>query len=132
TTVMDAWSAFEFVGLPEGEFFLAHACIYLATAPKSNAVKRAMGETKRILNEAATIEVPFHLRNAPIKGMADQGYGKGYQYAHNDARGIVSENYFPIGMEPRVIYDPSNHGFEEEVKKRLERTRGILSGHAVD
>src|SRR5207249_4151092 len=81
--IVAAWQAFEMVGLPEGEFFLAHACVYLSQAPKSNAVTHAMGVVKKALKDAPTLEVPNHLRNAPLKVMAEQGYGADYQYPHN-------------------------------------------------
>jgi putative ATPase len=124
--VLTAWQAFEFVGLPEGEYFLAHACIYLAQAPKSNAVKRAMGGAKAALTSAATVEVPLYLRNAPAKGMATQGYGKEYQYPHDDPRGVSPVNYFPLGMQPRAFYEPSDRGYEAEVRERLTKVRSIL------
>ena len=124
--VISAWQAFEFVGMPEGEFFLAHACVYLSQAPKSNAVTKAMGAVKRAIKEAPLLEVPYHVRNAPMKGMKEQGYGKGYQYPHDDARGIVRETYFPIGVEPKNFYEPTDRGFEAEVRERLERTRKIV------
>lgn len=124
--VVSAWQAFELVGYPEGEFFLAHACVYLAQAPKSNAVTRAMGSAKRILAAAPQAEVPNHLRNAPVKGMKEQGYGKGYVYPH-DVEGAVAEaNYFPVGVPPQSLYEPSDRGFEAEVLQRLTRVRSIL------
>ncbi|MDD5751400.1 MAG: replication-associated recombination protein A [Candidatus Peribacteraceae bacterium] len=126
--VVAAWQAFEFVGLPEGEFFLSHACIYLAQAPKSNAVTRAKDAVKSVIRSAPTLEVPFHLRNAPIKGMADQGYHVGYQYPHDDPRGVVPGAYFPMGMMPRSFYEPTERGFEEEVGDRLSRIRAIVRG----
>lgn len=124
--VIAAWQAFEFVGLPEGEFFLAHACVYLAQAPKSNAVTRAMGAVKRVIREAPTLEVPNHLRNAPVKGMKEQGYGKSYFYPHDDPRGVTGANYFPLGMTPANFYEPTDRGFEEEVRERLEKVRKIV------
>ena len=124
--VVSAWQAFEMVGLPEGEFFLAHACIYLAAAPKSNAVTRAMGEARNFIHTAAQLEVPYHLRNAPVKGMKEQGYHVGYQYPHNAEEGIVPAHYFPIGTEPRNFYEPTNRGAEEEVKKRLQKAKSII------
>jgi putative ATPase len=124
--VISAWQAFEFVGLPEGEFFLAHACVYLAQAPKSNAITRAMGSARAAVREAPTLEVPNHLRNAPLKGMKEQGFGKGYQYPHDDPRGVVPGNYFPIGMQPKDFYTPSERGFEKEVRERLENVKGII------
>jgi len=130
--VISAWQAFEFVGLPEGEFFLSHACIYLAQAPKSNAVTRAMYAVKDAIRKAPTLEVPFHLRNAPVKGMAEQGYHAGYQYPHDSAGAVVREHYFPQGMEPRTFYEPSDRGFEAEVLERMQRIRSVVrSGSTV-
>lgn len=124
--VIAAWQAFEFVGLPEGEYFLAHACVYLAQAPKSNAVTRAMSAVKRVMREAPTLEVPNHLRNAPMKAMKEHGYHEGYRYPHDDPQGIVPSNYFPIGIKPKNFYEPTDRGFEAEVRERLERTRKIV------
>lgn len=124
--VMSAWKAFEFVGLPEGEYFLSHACIYLAQAPKSDGVKKAMGAVKQALKNASSLEVPNHLRNAPIKGMAEQGYGSGYLYPHDSEEGIVEANYFPIGMAPQIFYEPTNRGFEEEVRERVKKAQKLL------
>jgi len=124
--VISAWQAFEFVGLPEGEFFLAHACIYLSQAPKSNAITRAMRAARQLIRTSSTLEVPLHLRNAPIKGMAEQGYGQGYQYPHDAAQGIVREQYFPMGIAPQSFYAPTDRGFESEVRQRLERVRQIV------
>lgn len=126
--VVSAWQAFEMVGLPEGEYFLAHACVYLAQAPKSNAVKRAMNGARFILRDAPTLEVPNHLRNAPMKGMADQGYGQGYVYPHDAPEGIVAATYFPVGVQSIDLYQPTDHGFEEDVRERLLRTRRIIRG----
>ncbi len=124
--VVSAWQAFELVGYPEGEYFLAHACVYLAQAPKSNAVTRAMGAARGIIGSAATLEVPNHLRNAPLKGMKEQGYHEGYQYPHDAPEGVVSANYFPIGVQPRDLYEPTDRGFEAEVRERLERVKKIV------
>ncbi|MDD5623733.1 MAG: replication-associated recombination protein A [Candidatus Peribacteraceae bacterium] len=124
--VVAAWQAFEFVGLPEGEFFLAHACVYLSQAPKSNAVTRAKDSAKHVVRSAPSLEVPLHLRNAPVKGMREQGYHVGYQYPHEDREGVVAEHYFPIGMAPRIFYEPTDRGFEGEVTERLQRIRKIV------
>ncbi len=124
--VMDAWRAFEFVGLPEGEFFLAHACIYLAQAPKSDGVKRAMGSVKQAIRISPTLEVPNHLRNAPIKGMKEQGYGIGHVSPHSSDEGIVTANYFPIGMQPQNFYEPTDRGFEAEISQRIKRAKEIV------
>lgn len=124
--VVSAWQAFELVGLPEGEFFLAHACVYLGQAPKSNAVTMAMGAAKNAMNTIPSLEVPMHLRNAPVKGMKEQGYGKGYQYPHSDASGVVAERYFPTGVERMDFYEPTDRGFEQEVRERLRNVRSLL------
>ncbi|TSC57275.1 MAG: putative ATPase [Candidatus Peregrinibacteria bacterium Greene0416_19] len=121
--VVSAWQAFELVGLPEGEYFLAHACIYLSQAPKSNAVKNAMAGAKSVLRSAPSVEVPNHLRNAPLKGMAEQGYGSGYQYPHDVEGGVAAANYFPVGIAPRIFYEPTERGFEGEIRDRLDRAR---------
>ncbi len=126
--VVSAWQAFELVGLPEGEYFLSHACVYLAQAPKSNAITKAMNGVKAALRVAPSLEVPNHLRNAPIKGMQEQGYGVGYQYPHDDESGIVEANYFPIGMKPQQFYLPKDVGFETEIRERMMLAREIVSG----
>lgn len=98
--VMSAWEAFLKVGLPEGEYFLSQACTYLASAKKGDAVKVAMGAAKEAVESSSSLEVPMHLRNAPVKAMREQhGYGKGYQYPHNFKDAKVEEDYFPIGYE---------------------------------
>ena len=98
--VTAAWQAFEMVGLPEGEYFLAHACTYLGNAPKSNAVTIAMKKAKRSVQSSLSLEVPMHLRNAPVKAMKDEhGYGQGYVYAHDDQAAADKMDYFPIGYE---------------------------------
>ncbi len=105
--VTAAWQAFEMVGMPEGEFFLAHACTYLASAPKSNAVTVAMGKAKRAIQDAPSLEVPMHLRNAPVKAMKEQhGYGKGYLYPHDHKEEAKNVDYFPIGYNgERGLYE---------------------------
>ncbi len=129
-TVVSAWQAFEMVGLPEGEYFLAHACIYLAQAPKSNAVKRAMEGARAVMKNAPTLEVPNHLRNAPVKGMAEQGYGKGYLYPHDAPEGVVTADYFPIGVAPVDLYIPSIRGFEADIVERLRRAKLKIRGES--
>lgn len=130
-TVVQCWQAFDMVGLPEGEYFLAQACIALAVAPKSNAVKRAMHGARGALSSASSVEVPMHLRNAPVRAMASHGYGQGYQYPHDDPAGVVTADYMPVGMQRRAFYEPSQHGDEEGITARLERIRAILTGARV-
>lgn len=124
--VVSAWQAFEMVGLPEGEYFLAHACVYLAQAPKSNAIKGAMHGAKDAVAQAPQLEVPNHLRNAPVKGMKEQGYHVGYEYPHDHPGGVTAANYFPVGMRPRDFYEPTERGFEEEVSTRLARIKAVV------
>jgi putative ATPase len=127
--VISAWQAFELVGLPEGEFFLAHACVYVSQAPKSNAVTRAMGAAKSAVDRAPSLEVPNHLRNAPVKGMKQQGYGEGYQYPHDAEGGVVSANYFPMGMQTMNLYEPTERGFEADVRQRMINIRRLIRNH---
>ncbi len=129
--VVSAWQAFELVGLPEGEYFLSHACVYLAQAPKSNSVTRAMSGVKRAIHESPTLEVPNHLRNAPVKGMKEQGYGVDYQYPHDHPGAVVAANYFPIGMQPQNFYVPSERGFEGEVRERMESAHNKIRNSKV-
>lgn len=96
--VTSAWEGFLKVGLPEGEYFLSQACTYLATASKSDAVKVAMAQAKSVMESGASLEVPMHLRNAPVKAMREQhGYGKDYKYPHDYKDAKVDEDYFPKG-----------------------------------
>lgn len=124
--IVSAWQAFEMVGFPEGEYFLAHACVYAAQAPKSNAVNVAMHAAKNAVAQAPTLEVPNHLRNAPVKGMKQQGYGEGYRYPHDHPGAVVAGNYFPIGMRPTDFYRPTERGFEAEVGERLRAAKAII------
>lgn len=126
--VVSAWQAFEYVGLPEGEYFLSHACIYLAQAPKSGAVKNAMGAARKAIEQAPSLEVPYHIRNAPVKAMKEHGYGKGYLYPHDDPRGVVPGSYFPIGMQAIDLYQPTEHGEEREIGERVRKNRNITRG----
>jgi len=119
-------SSFEKIGLSEGQYFLAHACIYLATAPKSNSVRSAMYGVRENLKETSTVEVPKHLRNAPIEGMKDHDVGIGYNYPHDDPKGVVSESYFPVGVKKKVFYNPSAHGEERDLQVRVGKIRKIL------
>ena len=126
--VVSAWQAFEMVGFPEGEFFLAHACVYLAQAPKSNAVTVAMGASKGAVKRSPSLEVPYHLRNAPVQAMKKHGYHEGYRYPNDVKEGVVREDYFPIGFTgEKSFYQPSERGFEAEVRERMARAKGALT-----
>jgi putative ATPase len=115
-----AKDAVHFIGMPEGNTALAQAAIYLATAPKSNAILVAyMGAAEDAHHDVAE-PVPLHLRNAPTKLMKDLRYGKGYQYAHSEADGVADMECLPDALRGRKYYEPTDRGFEAEVRRRLE------------
>ena len=111
---------FDFLGSPEGEIALAQTVIYLATAPKSNAVYTALGAAKRAAAEHGSLMPPAHILNAPTKLMKKLGYGKGYEYDPETEEGFSGQNYFPDTMTREQFYVPKETGFEREVAKRLE------------
>jgi putative ATPase len=118
----------DFVGLPEGDLALAQAAIYLATAPKSNAVYKAYLRAKEDVATKGTPPVPLHIRNAPTALMSDLGYGKGYDYPHDDAEAIVEATYLPDSLKDARYYEPTDRGYEATVKARLDKWRQILAG----
>jgi putative ATPase len=115
-----AKDAAHFIGMPEGNTALAQAAIYLATAPKSNAVYTAYGAAAADAHTQAADPVPLHLRNAPTKLMKQLEYGKGYQYAHNERDAIADMECLPESLAGRTYYQPTDRGFEKEIKRRLE------------
>ena len=117
---VSAMEAFHFVGLPEGSLALAQAAVYLATAPKSNALYTAYEGVQKDVRELESMPVPFHIRNAPTSLMKNLGYGRGYKYPHNDPDHFVEEEYLPENLKGRIYYHPTEQGFEREIKKRLE------------
>jgi putative ATPase len=115
-----AKDAAHFIGMPEGNTALAQAAIYLATAPKSNAVYRAYGAAAADAHSQAADPVPLHLRNAPTKLMKQLEYGKGYQYAHDDRDAVTDMDCLPDSLAGRKYYRPTDRGFEKELKRRLD------------
>jgi putative ATPase len=115
-----AKDAAHFIGMPEGNNALAQAAIYLATAPKSNAVYTAYSDAAADAHREAAEPVPLHLRNAPTKLMKDLDYGKDYQYAHEEPDAIAAMDCLPPSLAGRRYYKPSDRGFEKEIKRRLE------------
>ncbi|MBS0254247.1 MAG: replication-associated recombination protein A [Proteobacteria bacterium] len=115
-----AKQAYEFLGSPEGELALVQACLYLATAPKSNAAYMAQKEAWKSAKETGSLSPPAAILNAPTKLMKDIGYGANYAYDHNDPEGFSGADYWPDGMTPQSFYRPVERGFEREVLKRLE------------
>ncbi|MGV8937158.1 MAG: replication-associated recombination protein A [Allorhizobium sp.] len=115
-----AKDAYDFLGSPEGELALAQACVYLATAPKSNAVYLAYKAATRAAKENGSLPPPKHILNAPTKLMKGEGYGDGYRYDHDEPDAFSGQDYFPEKMGRKTFYDPPERGFERDIKKRLD------------
>jgi len=115
-----AKDAFDFLGSPEGELALAQATLYIATAPKSNALYTAFKAATQRARETGSLSPPKIILNAPTKLMKQQEYGSGYRYDHDEPDAFSGQNYFPDGMARERYYDPPDRGFEREVRKRLE------------
>jgi len=117
---LNALSAYERLGSPEGEQVLAEAVVYLACAPKSNAVYLAFNQAMRVAREGGTLPVPPHLCNAPTALLKNMGKGKNYRYAHNEPYGYAAgENYFPDTLNPPIFYKPVERGLEKQLAERL-------------
>jgi putative ATPase len=115
-----AKDTYDFLGSPEGELALAQACVYLATAPKSNAVYTAFKAAMRAAKEHGSLLPPKHILNAPTRLMKDEDYGAGYRYDHDEPEAFSGQDYFPEEMGRRSFYDPPDRGFEREIRKRLD------------
>jgi putative ATPase len=115
-----AKDATHFLGMPEGNTALSQAAIYLATAPKSNAVYNAYNAAAADAHSEAADPVPLHLRNAPTKLMKQLDYGKGYQYSHNETDAIAAMDCLPESLAGKKYYAPTDRGFEKEIKRRLD------------
>jgi putative ATPase len=114
-----AQQAVHFIGMPEGSLALAQAVVYLAAAPKSNALYRAYGMAAEDARATDGEPVPLHIRNAPTRLMKDLGYGRGYEYAHDHEDAIVGQTHLPDALEGRVYYEPTDRGFEERLGVRM-------------
>jgi putative ATPase len=123
TIAVAAKDAVHFIGLPEGNTALAQAAIYLAMAPKSNAILRAYVEAAQAAVTDVAEPVPLHLRNAPTSLMKALDYGKGYKYAHDEPEGVAEMECLPPAHAGRRFYEPTDRGFEAELRKRLERVK---------
>ena len=115
-----AKDAYDFLGSPEGELALAEACVYLATAPKSNGVYTAFKAAMRAAKENGSLLPPKHILNAPTKLMKSEGYGDGYRYDHDQPDAFSGQDYFPTEMGRQKFYNPPDRGFEREINKRLQ------------
>lgn len=118
---MSAQQAVHFIGLPEGALALAQCVVYLATAPKSNALYAGYGAVKQDVYETRNDPVPLHLRNSPTDLMKNLGYGEGYKYAHDYDQGYVYQQNLPEALEGKKYYTPTNRGFEQTIQERLEK-----------
>ena len=121
-----AADALAYVGLPEATYHLSEATIYLATAPKSNSVARAMTKARELVTDGPSPSVPPHLRSAAYPGAAKLGHGADYRYAHDYDGGVVDQRYFPDEVTPEALYTPGSRGGEEEIRERLEEIDRIL------
>jgi putative ATPase len=121
-----AKEAYDFLGTPEGELALAEAALYLACAPKSNAVYTAFDQARADIEARPAEPVPLHLRNAPTRLMTDLGYGGGYRYAHDDPDALVAQEHLPAALRGRTYYHPVPRGYEQDIRARLERWRAEL------
>jgi putative ATPase len=114
-----AKDAYDFLGSPEGELAIAQCCLYLATAPKSNAAYTAQKSAWRSAKETGSLMPPKNILNAPTKLMKQIGYGKGYSYDHDQEGGFSGDNYWPEEMEPRTFYTPTDRGLEKRIAERM-------------
>ena len=127
---LDGREAYHMLGTPEGELALAEVAVYLATAPKSNAVYVAWGKARADIERTGSLPAPLHLRNAPTRLMREIGYGKGYQYAHDDRDGLVLQEHLPPELAGATYYEPTNRGYESIVRDRLNKWKEILKQRA--
>jgi putative ATPase len=110
-----------FLGMPEGDLALLQAAVYLANAPKSNALYRGRKLANQDIKRYGSLPVPFVIRNAPTKMMKEMGYGAGYQYAHDFQDALVEQEHLPEQLKGRKYYIPSDSGLEKEVKEKMEQ-----------
>lgn len=127
---LDARQAYDFLGSPEGELAIVHACLYLATAPKSNAAYVAEKAAKKLAQNTGSLAPPPHILNAPTRLMKDIGYGQGYAYDHDAPDGFSGQNYWPEGLSAPTLYTPSPRGSETRIAERIaewNRRRAALT-----
>lgn len=126
TLCLNAWDVQERLGSPEGELAIAQAIVYLACAPKSNAVYKAYNAARQDVAGQPSLEPPLHLRNAPTRLMKELGYGQAYRYAHDEPEAYAAgEDYFPEELEPRQYYQPVSRGLELKIAQKLEYLRSL-------
>jgi len=120
TVALAAKDAYDYLGSPEGELALAEAAVYLATAPKSNAVYTAFKAATQVAKEGGSLMPPKTILNAPTGLMRREGYGSGYRYDHDEPDAFSGQDYFPEALGRRTFYDPPDRGFEREIRRRLD------------
>ncbi|AOL24281.1 Replication-associated recombination protein RarA [Erythrobacter litoralis] len=120
TQCLAAKDAYQFLGSPEGELAIVQACLYCATAPKSNAAYAAQKAAWKSAKETGSLMPPANILNAPTKLMKEIGYGEGYSYDHNTGEGFSGDDYWPAELEPQAFYTPVERGFERKVRERME------------
>jgi len=126
TLALNAWETQERLGSPEGELAIAQAVVYLACAPKSNAVYSAFKQAMAVAKQSGSLEIPIHLRNAPTKLMKELGYGKAYRYAHDEPGAYAAgESYLPEELEGLSLYEPVDRGLEIKIAEKLKRLREL-------
>jgi putative ATPase len=124
TLALEAWETYDRLGSPEGELAIAQAIVYLAVAPKSNAVYTAFAAARADAETSGSLEVPLHIRNAPTRLMKEMGWGKGYRYDHDEPEAFAAgQRYFPDELPPRNYYDPVPRGLEIKIREALARRR---------
>jgi len=129
TVALAAAEAYRFLGSPEGELALVQAAVYLATAPKSNALLRAYGRVRGLIRETGSLPVPLHIRNAPTGLMKGLGYGEGYLYDHDFDEALAPQEYLPPELKGKArFYEPTNRGYEQTVRERLSYWRKRRGG----
>lgn len=128
---MASQQSVHFLGLPEGALALAELVVYLALAPKSNAIYRAWSAVRDDVENTRNDPVPLHLRNAPTRLMKESGYGKGYKYAHDFEGGVIGQQNLPGNLAGRRYYEPTDRGFEHELGERLTEIRRIYAETAA-
>ena len=127
-----AKDAYDFLGSPEGELAIVQACLYCATAPKSNAAYKAAGAAWRSAKETGSLMPPQNILNAPTKLMKEIGYGKGYAYDHDTDEGFSGSNYWPDEMTPQRFYAPTERGFEKRISERINYWDRLRRGETDD
>ncbi len=125
TVANNAMEAYRFLGSPEGDLSLAHAAVYLASAPKSNSIYSAYKKALDAAKKSGSLPVPKHIRNAPTPLMKKLGYAKDYQYAHNFQGAFVVQRYLPEELEGTIFYLPTDRGYEKVIKQRLDKWRAL-------